>query len=304
MYHFIVNPSSGSGSGAVLWKQIEKKLLEEQVSYVAHLTDGPDAAKRFAEEITKTDEEVTIVVCGGDGTMNEVMCGIRDFGKVILGCLPIGSSNDLIRDLGLKKDPMEMLKAILKPNRIISMDVGRVQYVGGEKKFSVSMGIGFDGAICHEALHSKIKDFFNKIKLGKLTYLFISLRQLAGMKKVGASIILDDEKVIHVDRVMFVTGMVHRYEGGGFMFCPEADYADGLLDILVVGDLSKLKVLQILPSARKGTHTRNSGMNTYRAKKVVIKTDVPLPVHADGESVGFQSEVTVTQEEKQVRFIV
>ncbi len=304
MYHFIVNPASSSGGGAVLWKQIEKKLLEEQVSYVAHMTDGPDSAKRYAEEITKTDEEVTIVVCGGDGTMNEVFCGIRDFSKVILGCLPIGSSNDLIRDLGLKKDPMEMLKAILHPNEIISMDVGRLQFVGGEKKFSVSIGIGFDGAICHEALQSKIKDFFNKIKLGKLTYLFIALRQLAGMKKIGASIILDDEKEIHVDRVMFVTGMIHRYEGGGFMFCPEADYSDGYLDILVVGDLSKLKVLQILPSARKGTHTKCGGMNTYRAKKVVIRTDTPLPVHADGESVGFQSEVTVTQEEKQVRFII
>lgn len=304
MYHFIVNPSSSSGRGAVLWKEIEKKLIAEQVPYLVYTTEGVGSAMKFAEDITQTDEEVTIVVCGGDGTMNEVVSGIRDYSKVILGCIPTGSSNDLIRDLGFPKDPMAMLEVILHPNRIVPMDIGRLTYTGGCKNFSVSMGIGFDAAICHEALHSKIKDALNKIKLGKLTYLGIALKQLAGTKKIAATITLDDEKVIHVDRILFVTGMIHRYEGGGFKFCPDADYADGMLDVLIVGDISKGRVLRILPTAMKGTHTRFNGLNVYRAKKVQIKVESPMPVHVDGESAGVQSEVTVTQEAKQVRMII
>lgn len=304
MYHFIVNPSSSSGRGAVLWKEIEKKLIAEQVPYLVYTTEGVGSAMKFAEDITAADEEVTIVVCGGDGTMNEVVSGIRDYSKVILGCIPTGSSNDLIRDLGFPKDPMAMLEVILHPNRIVPMDIGRLTYTGGVRNFSVSMGIGFDAAICHEALHSKIKDALNKIKLGKLTYLGIALKQLAGTKKIAATITLDDEKVIHVDRILFVTGMIHRYEGGGFKFCPDADYADGMLDVLIVGDLSKGRVLRILPTALKGTHTRFNGLNIYRAKKVQIKVESPMPVHVDGESAGVQSEVTVTQEAKQVRMII
>ncbi|MBO4902019.1 MAG: diacylglycerol kinase family lipid kinase [Lachnospiraceae bacterium] len=304
MYHFIVNPASSSGKGAILWKEIEKKLFAEQIPYVVYMTDGDGSAKRFAEDITKTDEDVTIVVCGGDGTMNEVVCGIRDFSKVTIGCIPTGSSNDLIRDFGFPKDPMKMLDVILKPNKIVPMDIGRLTYTGGVKNFSVSMGIGYDAAICHEALNSKIKVALNKVGLGKLTYLGIALKQLAGTKKISGTVILDDEREIHVDQLLFVTGMVHRYEGGGFMFCPEADYADGMLDVLIVGDLSKERVLRILPTALKGKHTRFAGINTYRAKKVVVRTEVPMPVHVDGESAGIQSEVVVTQEEKQVRMII
>ncbi len=304
MYHFIVNPASSSGRGAIFWKEIEKELMDKQIPYVLYMTDGEGAAKKSAQDITKTDEDVTIVVCGGDGTMNEVVCGIRDFSKVTLGCIPIGSSNDLIRDLGFPKDHMVMLKEILNPVRIVPMDIGRLAFTGGMKNFSVSMGIGFDAAICHEALHSKIKDTLNKIKLGKLTYLGIAIKQLASTRKIGATIILDDERQIHVDRILFVTSMIHRYEGGGFMFCPEADYSDGMLDVLIVGDISKGRVLRVMPKAMKGTHTKIDGMNTYRAKKVVVRTDEPMPVHVDGESAGIQSEVTVTIEEKQVRMIL
>lgn len=303
MYHFIVNPSSSSGRGKMLWDEIEKKLLAEKIPYLLYMTDGAGAATRFASDITKSGEDVTIVVCGGDGTMNEVVDGISDYSRVTLGCIPTGSSNDLCRDLHTPKDPMKMIDIVLHPTNIVKMDIGRIIHSEGTKNFSVSMGVGFDAAICYEANLSGLKNFLNKIKLGKLTYLGISLKQLTSAKKVGATIILDD-KEIRVDRLLFVTCMVHRYEGGGFMFCPEADYSDGLLDVLVVGDVSKMKVLRILPTAKKGRHIGNEGINMYRAKSVKIITDQPMHVHADGESVGIQTEVVVTQEDKQVNLII
>lgn len=304
MYHFIVNPSSSSGRGKMLWEEIEKKLLAEKIPYLVYMTDGEGAATRFAKEITKNGEEVTIIVCGGDGTMNEVVDGISDYSKVTLGCVPTGSSNDLCRDLQTPKDPMKMIDIVLHPTNIVKMDIGKITHAEGKKNFSVSMGVGFDAAICYEANFSKLKNILNKIKLGKLTYLGISLKQLAGAKKVGATILLDDDKEIKVERLLFVTCMVHRFEGGGFMFCPEADYSDGMLDVLVVGDVSKMKILSILPTATKGKHLGHDGINMYRAKKVKIITEQPMHVHADGESVGVREEVVVSQEENQVNLIL
>lgn len=303
MYHFIVNPSSSSGRSGKIWQQIEKKLQQEEIPYLLYLTEGENDARRFASEITMSGEEVTIVVCGGDGTVNEVVCGIRDYSRVILGYLPAGSSNDLARDLSMPKDPMRLIETILHPKEITPMDIGKVTYEDGGKNFSVSMGIGFDAAICHEALHSKLKVALNKVGLGKLTYLGIALKQLVGAGKTSAVITLDDNKQIRIDRIMFVTCMVHRYEGGGFMFCPKADYADGWLDVLVVGDLSKWKVLRVLPAGLKGNAAKYSGLNEYRAKKIEIKVGTPQAVHVDGESAGVQKRVCVTQEEKQLRLI-
>ena len=88
------------------------------------------------------------------------------------------------------------------------------------------------------------------------------------------------------------------------MFCPEADYSDGMLDVLVVGDVSKMKILSILPTATKGKHLGHDGINMYRAKKVKIITEQPMHVHADGESVGVREEVVVSQEENQVNLIL
>lgn len=304
MYHFIVNPASSSGRGAILWKEIEKKLISGKIPYLLYMTGGDGDARRFAADITKSEDEVKIVVCGGDGTMNEVINGIRDLSLVTLGCIPIGSSNDLIRDLGFPKDPGKMLEVILNPNRIVPMDIGKLTCGGKTTRFAVSMGIGFDAAICHEALHSKIKDILNKLRIGKLTYLGIALKQLASAKKNAAIVTLDDGQQIFVDRLLFVTSMVHRYEGGGFKFCPDADYSDGILDVLVVGNLTKMKVLRVLPTALKGNHVRFDGLNVYRAKKVTVKTHDPMAVHVDGESAGIHSEVVVEQEEKQVRMII
>lgn len=304
MLHFIVNPASSTGNGGKIWKEAESKLIKANTPYRLYLTTGTGSAKLYASEITATNEPVIIVVLGGDGTINEVLTGIRDFGLVTLGYIPAGSSNDLARDLMLTRDPESALSSILHPKEYAYMDVGIIKYQNEEKNFGVSTGIGFDAAVCHEALHSKIKNVLNKLHLGKLTYVGIALKQLAKTQKQGCTIILDDTRKIRLDRFYFVTCMIHKYEGGSFMFCPDADYKDGILNVCVAGNLSKPRVLRILPTAYKGKHTHFSGITTYQAKKVTIVTDVPCPVHADGESCGIQSTITMTQDVKQLRVII
>ena len=107
-------------------------------------------------------------------------------------------------------------------------------------------------------------------------------------------ITLDDDKKLKLKGFIFATCMIHQYEGGGFKFCPDADYTDGILDICVASGVSKLKVLFGLPKALKGKHFSIKGIDRYSASKVKIETSIPCWVHTDGEVKMKNDSVTVT----------
>ncbi len=304
MYHFIINPASSSGNGKKYWNRVEKVLTERNIEYTKHFTDGIGAAEKIAAFLTKSDEHCQIIVLGGDGTINEVLTGISDFSKVTFGYIPTGSSNDFARDLKLEDNPEQAVLNILNPKEFLRLDIGCIEYGQHKRNFGVSIGIGYDAAICHEALASRIKRCLNKIHLGKLIYVIIALKQLLKTKCHSCDVILDEVTQLHFDDFLFVTAMIHKYEGGGFMFCPKADCSDGFLDICTIDHIGKLKTLRMLPTAYQGGHTRFKGVNTYRAKKVRIRTDVALAVHADGESCGVQDEISVSIEPQQLKMII
>lgn len=305
MYHFIINPASSTGNGLRIWNRLKEILKEQDIEYTSYLTDGIGSASQIAAGLTEQGCQGTIVVLGGDGTMNEVLTGIKDYEGITLGYIPTGSSNDLARDLGIPSDPVSALSLVLHPQKYQLSDVGILQTSNGEEyKFGVSMGIGYDAAICHEALHSKIKKKLNQWHLGKLTYLIIALKQLIRTKSHDCELILDDEKRIPLHNYIFVTVMIHKYEGGGFMFCPEADCSDGYLDVCLACNVNKFRILRILPTAFKGKHTKYNGIQTLKAKKIRIVTTEKAPVHTDGESAGHQTEITMSIAPKQVRLII
>lgn len=307
MYHVIINPMSRSGKGLKIWKrEVEPALHQKNIKYRSYFSREAGDVARIANDIlsTSTEESIKIILLGGDGTVNEALQGMNDTSRVVLGYIPTGSSNDFARDLGIPTDPVEALQLILHKGTAREMDLGTVIYNDGERRrFMVSCGIGFDAAVCEEALHSGIKKFCNKIGLGKLTYLGIALKQLMAAKSVSCDLILDDEPPIHIKKVLFTTCMQHRYEGGGFMFCPNADATDGYLDLCVVGDVPKPVILAALPTAFKGKHYFVKGITPYKAKKVRIETSAPLWLHTDGEVCRQTRSITVTCEQKCIRVV-
>lgn len=317
MYYFIVNPASRSGYGRHIWEEIVKPYLsQKKIPYEVHFSEKAGDVIRLAEQITTAfsqnhaddHEYCYLVILGGDGTVNESLQGISSFDRVIMGYIPTGSSNDLARDLGISKKPIEALERVLsagpESESIRLMDRGVVTTKNGVRSFDVSCGLGFDAAVCEEAMHSKIKDTLNRLKLGKLTYLGIAIKQLFASKKVTADLYLDDNEPIHIRRIFFSVAMIHRFEGGGFKFCPMADYTDGIFDICVVGNLPKLVVLLCLPTGFFGKHYLLPGINHYRAKRIRIKTSEPLWMHTDGEVHEKVDFLEITCVQKDIRFIV
>jgi len=149
--------------------------------------------------------------------------------------------------------------------------------------FNVSCGIGFDAAVCEEALNSRAKDFLNKFGLGKLAYGILAIKQIFAAKLCNARLTFEDGEVVEIKKCRFVVGMNTCYEGGGYKFAPSAVPDDGFLDICTVGNINPFAVILALPGALKGKHVKKKKIHIYHVKSYEITTDKPLWVHTDGE---------------------
>ncbi len=306
MYHIIVNPASRSGRGLQIWKnQIEPELQSQNVPYRPYFSEKAGDTVRIAREIFgRTEGPLSLIILGGDGTVNETLLGLEDTSRITLGYIPTGSSNDLARDLKIPRDASLALDLILHSGTPHPMDLGTVTYPDGTtRRFAVSCGIGFDAAVCEEALHSRIKTAMNRLGLGKLTYLGIALKQLFAAKAVSGRLTMEDGSIIDIGNMLFTACMLHRFEGGGFMFAPDADDSDGFLNICAVGDLPKLLILFALPTAFKGKHYRFKGITPYKVRSLTLETTIPLWVHADGEVSRKSNRIHVTCEKDAIRVL-
>ena len=298
MYDIIINPASRSGKGRSLWDQTIKPYLDEkQVEYTPFFSEKKGDVTALVQKLTASTNGQTqkkLIILGGDGTFDEALQGIQNFSGAVIGYIPTGSSNDFARDLRIPRDPIQALERILHTGSTHSMDIGTVTLADGSiRRFAVSCGIGFDAAVCEEANRSRIKERLNRIGLGKLAYLGVALKQLFSAKSVSCRLSLNGEEIT-IRKFLFVACMIHKYEGGGFMFAPNADSSDGLLDLCAVGSIPKLLILFALPTAFFGKHYIFRGIDAYQADSVRIRTTSPLWLHTDGEVPDRYDDIMVT----------
>lgn len=309
MYHFIINPKSRSGRGLKIWNEVKSILDEHNITYQYDFTHYKQHAVELAQKICNQEDGIkNIIVLGGDGTVNEVINGINDFSKVLLGYIPSGSSNDFARSLGISSDPKIALESILSPKHFDFVDIGTLTMLDDNsrittRKFAVSSGIGWDAAVCYEALTSNIKKVLNKIGLGKLTYVIIAIKQIISLKPTKGVVVIDGVKTHTYHNILFIANMIHKYEGGGLRMNPKADYHDQKLSVCLVHDISKLKVMLMLPTIIWGKHTLVKGVETFDCSTIEITLDDPKHTHTDGESAGTNRHITLNCAHDQLRII-
>lgn len=307
MYHFIINPHSRTGKARILWAQLKEELNHRNIEYKEYFTERSSHAVAIARQICEDFEGIkTIVIVGGDGTANEVINGIDSYKDVILGYIPTGSSNDLARGLKLPKDPRKALDHILNPRHFKMVDHGIITYTqsGLSHKFAVSCGVGYDAAVCKEALRSRTKKVLNKIGLGKLTYLIIGIKQIFTNKPTDTELIIDGSKSLVIKNVIFVASMIHKYEGGGLLMAPSAKANDRKLTVCVVANIPKFKILFVMPTIFFGKHILIKGVQLFDCDTIEIKTKEPSAVHTDGEFGGYHRHVKLSCTKEQIRMII
>lgn len=134
MYHIIANPTAGDRKVRRNIKRLMRVFTDEHVDFTMHETRYRGAARDIAAELTKEDG-VKIVVVGGDGTVHEVLNGIRDPQKCYLGIIPLGTGNDFAATAGIPTNAKKAAKIILQnePKETDYLEVGgvRCMNVGG-----------------------------------------------------------------------------------------------------------------------------------------------------------------------------
>ena len=230
---------------------------------------------------------------GGDGSANEVLNGMTHFEKVKFGVIPTGSGNDLARGLGIKGSPTEQLEAILSCEKEFVMDLGEVSWNGGKKPrlFAISAGTGLDALVCKKALKSALKDFLNKIHLGKLTYILLTIESLFTMETTDGAAVSDGKGQKNMKKMIFCAAMNFRAEGGGVPMAPAADARDGKLSVCCAYGIPKWRTFFCLPFLVTAKHLFIRGFEVTDCAEYDLKLKQPMVLHADGEYCGEVTEI-------------
>lgn len=308
MYHFIINPKSSSGKGIRHWWTVKDELDRQNITYTADFTKQEGHAIKLAEKICRENKGIkNIVVLGGDGTLNEVINGIDNYDDIMLGYIPSGSSNDLARSLKIPKNPLKSLANVLKPNKFIYLDYGEIAFEDNDlkpRKFGCSSGIGYDAGVCVEVQSSVLKKKLNGFGAGKFVYLAIAIKQLFTTKLQDATVIVDKIKTDKYTKVLLISNMIHKFEGGGLKMAPDADPTDGKLSITLVHGLSRAMLMLLFPTILFGKHIHFKGVETFHCSNMEIILDRKFSVHTDGEVPAFSSHIKVSCVPRKIRMIL
>lgn len=299
----LINPSASSGRGMKVWRKAKSYLDGRGVPYRAHMLKAPGETTALVRSLTENlSADCNLLVLGGDGTLNEALNGIGDFQHTILSCIQTGSGNDFAANMGLGRNTEKVLGHLLDHPAETALDYGAIKADGhAPRRFLVSCGAGYDADICAEVARSRLKKVLNKMGLGKLVYVMIGIRQIFSRQATEAVLYLDDRAPIRVNKLFFVVGMEHAREGGGVPFCPQADPTDQLLDVCLVHDMPKWKLLLAVAAVYVKKHLLFRNIHVYRCKTMRLEAKDPQWVHLDGETP-YQAREILWADQGKVRF--
>lgn len=304
MYYFIVNPKSRSRQGESLGTIIAEQLRKRDVPHEIFYTEYRGHGMKLARQITQKNPKCTLVAVGGDGTIHEVLTGITNYETITFGYIPSGSGNDFARGMKIAKNPISALESILNPSTFLNMDLGVTTDKEESQRFGVSCGIGFDASVTHEAQISPLKKILNRLRLGKLTYALLAVKQLFFYDPCEATVVLDGDRTYHYKKMFFCAVMNQNVEGGGVKLAPNARPDDQTFDVIVASDIPHIKILLVLPLAFFGLHTKVKGVHLMKCKDIKITCNRKNAIHMDGEPCGIHSSLHVSLEPKTLRVIV
>jgi len=282
-YRLIVNPTAGGSTARDAVPTIERMLHEHDVAFDLVYTERPWHAAELARQAVR-DGYAIIIAAGGDGTSNEVLNGLMQAkqsgeGTAAMGVLCIGRGNDFAFGAGVPHTLKEGCRALSEDHRRI-IDVGRVtgESLPGGRFFGNGAGIGFDTVVGLEAAKLKHLRGFPGYFVAALKTIFLYYRAPLTRIEYGGQTIEQKSLMISI--------MNGRRLGGGFMTAPEAKIDDGLFDLCIAGQVSRLGMLALVPRFMKGTQAGHPSVTTGRTERInVTAIEGVLPAHVDGETL-------------------
>ena len=272
---FIINPSSGRQAMEKKIDTLCKLLLDDGYIIGKYFTKNKYDAMLEARRTCEEDFDL-IIVCGGDGTVNEVVKGIVTGSRRLpIAILASGTVNDFANYLEIPRNTYEFFD-LIKRNKIVDVDIGSVN-----EDYFVNVAAG--GLLTNVAYQAQ-PDV--KAVLGRMAYYLEGLRELAnqGLETVKVSI-HSDEFTSEEDILLFVISNSSSI-GGFTKLAPEADVVDGLLDVVLIKKADVEELVNIFVNVLTGEHINHPKVIYYKTKKVMVESDRKIVIDIDGEYGG------------------
>jgi diacylglycerol kinase (ATP) len=284
----ITNPLAGAGKTLRLLPRIKDWLSASPHEFLFSITRSPDEMR---SEIMRAPAQGinALLLIGGDGTVHQALPAIVKT-NIPFGFLPCGRGNDFARNMGLSKNLKNNCSLPSNPSfhKIDLPGINNIPFV------SIAY-VGFDAEV--NKLANDRKGYFG----GTLGYIVCVLKALRNFRPFEVEITIDDHT--WRERVMMVTVANAPFYGGGMKIAPEAIMNDGLLDICIVKEISKLELLQQFPKVFKGTHIFHPRIMMKTGHKIKLLSDENRETFADGEYVGtLPAECTIGSQTIQIIF--
>jgi len=267
-YYFVVNPASGSGKAKKRFEDIRELLAARGVKYAFDYTTGHGCATRLARDAIAAGYD-RIISVGGDGTANEVAAAMIG-SPAAMGILPFGTGNDFARALGIPADSEGALSVAL---------LGEVRPVDAATAnglpFINVAGTGFDVDVI--LYTEKYKKKLN----GMLPYMLGVLQALLRLRAFDVTITANGET--STERAILFNACNGTHFAGGMNLAPLASPNDGLLDICLLREMTKLQFLLLLPRYIKGAHLDSPHVRYFKADEVRVECGVENTLNMDGE---------------------
>jgi YegS/Rv2252/BmrU family lipid kinase len=277
----ILNPIAGRGAGARLSREIRDRLRSHGLGFELIHTCGPGHATDLAREAVANGSDCVVAV-GGDGTSNEVLNGLMEAGAgpsgPALGILPIGTGNDLAFSAGLSLDLREAYQ-VISGSRSRVFDVGWIRADNeAPRYFGNGTGMGFDAMANIESRKiTRLRGF--------AVYLIAVLKTLTFYYQAPLTTIQVDDQTI-VQPSLLVSIMNGHRVGGSFYVTPDAEMDDGVFDVCIGRQMSRLRMVGFVPQFLRGTHTGDKLVTMARGRRVMVDSETPWAAHVDGEIYG------------------
>lgn len=276
----VLNPWAGRGKAGEKRPEIEAAMAHAGLPYDLVTTHARGGATELAWQAVERGFQ-RVVAVGGDGTVNEVVNGIKGaeaqgHPRAALAIMPFGTGSDFVKVFPQVR-PNDILGSVrrIAEGQKQAIDLGRVRVGDAEPRFFINaLGIGFDAHAAAESLKLK------RLR-GLAVYLVAIMRSLITYRAHPMIVEYGDRRLNR--QLLFASIANGRCQAGGFWLTPDALIDDGLFDLCLVDNLRLDEIIRHIPKVMKGTHTHLPQVTMARSASVQITCSVPMPVATDGE---------------------
>ena len=270
---FIINPVAGSCDRTKKYSvAIHEACSARNLDYRIEVSAAPGDCCRLAREAAQTGEDYRIYACGGDGTLNEVVCGVAGYDNTAVTVFSGGSGNDFVR---LFDDP----SAFYSIDRLLDAQEETFDLIRCNDDYSLNIcSVGLDARIGTDVANYKRFPLLSGFRAYAVSTLVNVIRGISEHYVVE----VDGERIDGEQTMICVCN--GQFYGGGFHPVPEADPTDGLLDVLLVTKVSRLQVAQVIGKYKNGQYKMLPNLIRHiKTNRVRILCDKPTPINLDGE---------------------